>query len=420
VTALPRRADVVVIGGGIVGVCAALALRERGLSVTLCEKGRVAGEQSSRNWGWVRTQGRDPRELPLMLAALRDWERLAQQVDCDIGFRRAGATYLCETEAQLAQRAAWMPHARAFGLPTRMLSAAETDALLGRDDRRFKGAQHTATDAMAEPSLAVPALARLAAAQGAQIVETCAVRTLDRVAGRVRGVVTEHGAIACDAVILAGGVWSRPFLENAGLSLPQLAITASVLRTGPAPLITPGPLGADAASLRRRADGGYTIARSGAARFDLIPAAFAHFPTFARLVRDRWGILKLRAGPAFFGPLGRRRWAGDQVSPFEQVRMLDPAPDAALLADVLRAAQALHPALRGVGAAASWGGMIDVTPDEGPVIDALPDAPGLTLATGFSGHGFGLGPAAGRLAADLATGAAPVVDPHPFRRARFS
>jgi len=246
------------------------------------------------------------------------------------------------------------------------------------------------------------------------------VRTLDRVAGRVRGVVTERGPIACDAVILAGGVWSRPFLENAGLSLPQLAITASVLRTGPAPLITPGPLGADAASLRRRADGGYTIARSGAARFDLIPAAFAHFPTFARLVRDRWGILKLRAGPAFFGPLGRRRWAGDQVSPFEQVRMLDPAPDAALLADVLRAAQALHPALRGVGAAASWGGMIDVTPDEGPVIDALPDAPGLTLATGFSGHGFGLGPAAGRLAADLATGAAPVVDPHPFRRARFS
>lgn len=416
----PRQTDVVVIGGGVIGVCAALALRDRGLSVTLCEKGRVAGEQSSRNWGWLRTQGRDPRELPLMLESLRAWERLAQAVDGDIGFRRAGVTHLCETEAQLAQRMAWMVHARAFDLPTRMLGAAQTDALLGRDDRRFQGAQHTPTDAMTEPTLAVPALARLAAARGALIIEGCAVRRLDRVAGRVRGVITEHGAIACDAVILAGGVWSRPFLENEGLSLPQLAIAASVLRTTPAPLITPGALGAEAASLRRRADGGYTIARSGAARFDLIPAAFAHLSTFAGLVRDRWGILKLRAGAAFFGPLGRRRWAGDQVSPFEHARTLDPAPDARLLADVLRAAKTLHPALRDARIAASWGGMIDVTPDEGPVIDALPGVPGLTLATGFSGHGFGLGPAAGRLAADLATGAAPLVDPRPFRRARFS
>ncbi len=417
---MPRRVDVVVIGGGVIGVCAALALRERGVSVALCEKGRVAGEQSSRNWGWVRTQGRDPREMPLMLEALRAWDRLAPMLDTDIGYRRVGSTYLCETQAQLAERAAWLAHARTFGTPTRMLSPAETDALLGRDDRRFLGALHTATDAMAEPSLAVPALARLARARGATIMEGCAVRTLDRAAGRVRGVVTELGPVACDAAIIAGGVWSRPFLENAGLTLPQLAITSSVLRTGPAPMIAPGPVGAQGAAIRRRADGGYTIARSGAARFDLIPAAFAHLPTFARLVRDRWGILKLRAGRAFFGPLGRRRWTGDQASPFEQVRTLDPAPDARLLADVLRAARALHPALRDVGMAASWGGMIDVTPDEGPVIDALPDVPGLTVATGFSGHGFGLGPAAGRLAAALATGYAPAVDPAPFRRARFS
>src|SRR5580658_9882883 len=73
---LPARADVVIIGGGIVGVSAALYLAKKGVSVALCEKGRIAGEQSSRNWGWCRTMGRDEAELPLAIESLRLWERM--------------------------------------------------------------------------------------------------------------------------------------------------------------------------------------------------------------------------------------------------------------------------------------------------------------------------------------------------------
>ena len=98
VAALPSRVDVVIIGGGVAGVGAALALAERGVSVLLCEKGRVAAEQSSRNWGWVRRQGRDPRELPLMTRSLALWRRHAAALDTDIGFRQTGCTYLCTTE----------------------------------------------------------------------------------------------------------------------------------------------------------------------------------------------------------------------------------------------------------------------------------------------------------------------------------
>jgi glycine/D-amino acid oxidase-like deaminating enzyme len=82
-TELPARADVVVVGGGIIGVSAALHLAKKGVSVTLCEKGRIAGEQSSRNWGWCRTMGRDPAEIPLSIESLRMWAGMNLEVGGD-------------------------------------------------------------------------------------------------------------------------------------------------------------------------------------------------------------------------------------------------------------------------------------------------------------------------------------------------
>ena len=415
--ALEERAEVAVIGGGVVGVCAALALAERGRRVILLEKGRVAGEQSSRNWGWIRAQGRALEELPLMLEAAGLWRRFAAEAG-EIGYRAEGSTYLAQTEAELSARADWLEAARAFQLDTRLLSRAEVGGLLGRADGRFAGALHTPSDAHAEPALAVPALAALARSKGARIEEGCAVRALLREGGRVRGVVTERGVVRADAVILAGGIWSRPLMENEGSGLAQLAIRSSVLRTGPAPRV-PGVFGAPAASIRPRADGGYTVARSGAAGFEIVPAAFGHFRAFWPILRDRWRILRLSAGRSFFGPLGRRCWAADEASPFEAVRVMDPAPDERLLARVMEDVRGLYPALAEARPVASWAGMIDVTPDELPVIGEAPGLPGLVLATGLSGHGFGIGPGAGLLAAQIATGDRPVVDPAPFAPARL-
>jgi len=261
----PASTGVVIIGGGIAGVSAALFLAEAGIATVLCEKGWIAGEQSSRNWGWIRKQGRALEELPLMIESERLWERIVSEVDEDIGFRKGGSTYLASNEAELEERARWLQTAKDFGVKGQLLDAPQTDKLLDQDGRRFTGAVQVPTDAYAEPTLAVPAIARLVKDKGGTILENTAVRTLLRKAGKLCGVVTEHGPISADGVILAGGIWSRSLLENEGVSFPQLAIRSSAFSTTPAPHFATSAFGAAGASVRPRLDGGYTIGRVGAA-----------------------------------------------------------------------------------------------------------------------------------------------------------
>ncbi|HXZ06845.1 MAG TPA: FAD-dependent oxidoreductase, partial [Paraburkholderia sp.] len=105
---LPERADVVVIGGGIIGVSTALALSEKGLSVALCEKGHIAGEQSSRNWGWVRVTRRDPRELLLSIESLKVWRTLDQKLGIETGFNQCGILYVSNDDATLERHRNWL------------------------------------------------------------------------------------------------------------------------------------------------------------------------------------------------------------------------------------------------------------------------------------------------------------------------
>ena len=416
---LPSRSEVAVVGGGVVGVTAALTLAERGIPVVLLEKGRIAGEQSSRNWGWIRNQGRDIREIPLMLEAQNMWRQYGTKIGQEIGLREKGVAYLALNEAELAGHEAWLESTRPFQLSTRLLTPAEAGELAGQDAASFKGGILTPTDMHAEPALAVPALARLAARAGAQIFEGTAVRTLDYAGGQLTGIVTEHGTIACDTVIHAGGAWSRTFLENMGLSLPQLAVRSQVFRTAPVTTTTQGPVGTTRAAIRPRKDGGVSVGRSHSARFDVVPAAFTHLRAFLPHFLAHWRDIKLRVGPEFFGALGRHSWTADQITPFEITRIFDPVPDAGIIRLTQREASEVFPEVRNAPIVETWAGMIDVMPDEIPVIGPVRSAPGLILATGLSGHGFGLGPGAGRLAADLATASAPVSDPSPFSPDRF-
>ncbi|SHE48094.1 Glycine/D-amino acid oxidase [Loktanella atrilutea] len=419
---LPERADVVVIGGGVIGVMTAWELARDGVSVVLLEKGRVAGEQSSRNWGWVRAQGRDLAELPIMLEAQRMWPKLAEEAG-DVGLRTTGTLYLAEDDAQMARYAGWLAEAERFQVSSRMLDAAQVAEALPGAARGYKGALWTPTDMKAEPWVAVPAFARAAQAAGAVIVEDCAVRMLDLTGGRVTGVVTERGLIGADAVVLAGGAWSSLLLRRHGVAIPQLSVRATVAATAPMGDVNLGGAVDKRLAWRKRADGGYSLAPAGFHELFVGPDAFRAFGSFTKLLwEDPLGTRLLPMAPRGY-PDGwgtPRRWAGNQVSPFERCRVLDPAPNAARVARLARDFAATFPGLGEVRIAQSWAGMIDTLPDVVPVVDHVAALPGLTVCTGMCGHGFGIGPGMGRVAARLATGRDPGHDLTRFRLSRFS
>jgi len=420
-SALPAKAAVVVIGGGIIGTSAAFSLAKRGVDAVLLEKGEIGGEQSSRNWGWVRKQGRDSREMPLIIEALRMWERLNEEVEGETGFRRAGILHVCDTDEEMAHREKWLEVARPYQLDTRLLNSEELAALMPGATRKFKGALYTKSDGRAEPQKAAPAIARAARRAGAKVFTNCAARGIETAAGRVSGVVTEKGRIACDAVLMAGGAWSRIFCASAGLTLHSLRVRSSVFRTAP---IEGGPEVAawtPKVAYRRRLDGGYNIASANSAIADLEPDNFRFLLHFIPALRADWRTMRFSVGKRFFETWAQSRPRQlDQRSVYEEVRILDPRPRSALNGAAMRAIADLYPVFAKAQAAQEWAGIIDVTPDAVPVISGVDSLPGFFVASGFSGHGFGIGPAAGRLAADLIAGDRPIVDPHHFRFSRFT
>ncbi len=419
--ALPEAADVVVIGAGIVGVGAAYALARAGHSVALLEKGVVAGEQSSRNWGWCRLLNRDEREIPLMQHSLEIWGRLGEEIGADTGFRRNGLVYVTKDPQQLAAWEAWADMARAYQAPVRMIDAAEARRLTPGNEQDWIGGVVSPRDGRAEPAMAAPAMAKAARAAGVTLHQNCAVRGLDTTGGRISGVFTEKGRIRTQAVILAAGAWASMFLRRHGVDMPQSSVHSTVFATTPAKSVSAGPLWTPDFVLTPLLDGGYLIAAKARGRLELTPAGIRYARKFLPSLRKNWKLVELRFGRSFLeGPDALHgKWSFDKPTAFERMRVLDPRPKTSIVEPTLQAIVATYPELAGIRAARVWAGWIDSTPDAVPVISPVDALPGLVVAAGFSGHGFGIGPGAGRLAADLATGAPAVVDPAPFALARL-
>lgn len=416
----PAATTVVVIGGGIVGLTAALALAERKIPVVLLEKGAIAGEQSSRNLGWVRKTSRLAEDIPLALASDRLWAMMPHRLGSDVGYRQAGIMFVARTQAQMALYEGWLKSVAHLSLDSRLLSRHEIAAMVPGGRGQWAGGIYTPSDGRAEPTLAASAIAKAAIARGAFIVENCAVRSLTLSAGKVSGVVTERGEIRCDQVLLAGGLWSRRFLGNHGVSLPTLPLICSVLRTRPMAGPTEIAVGAPDFSFRKHQDGGFIITQRGALDASLVPDHLLLGLRYLPQLRAQRDNLRISLGKNFLHDLTlARHWGAKSITPFEKVRMMDPPANRALNQEAMDNLMAAWPAFAKAEIADTWAGTIDVTPDSNPVIGPVNRIPGLTVATGFSGHGFGTSPAAGQLAADLVSGCQPIIDPAPYRFERF-
>ena len=418
---VPESADVVVIGGGIVGISTAWFLARQGVDVVVCEKGHVAGEQSGRNWGWVRQQGRDTRELPMIVESLRIWRQLGDAIGEDVGFREQGILYLIDDDRQLERYAAWVKAADDYGIGSRLIEGEELKGLVRGAATQWRGALYTASDGRAEPHKATPALARAAAREGATILTACAVRGIESSAGRVSAVVTEHGAIRTSTVLCAAGAWTSMFCRSLGITVPQLRVRGTVARTVPAnTVVCDGSMAAGKVALRRRLDGGYTLAHGTTLEHPITPSTIRFGARFLPAALMERRNLRLSIGAPFLEEWSTpKRWPLDGPSPFEQCRVLDPRPDNGILRQIRRNTDALFPGLAGIPIVESWAGMIEMTPDVIPVIDQADALPGFFVATGFSGHGFGIGPGAGKAIAGLLTGNGSGMDLHEFRLGRF-
>lgn len=418
---LPASADVVVIGGGIIGVFTAYYLAKRGVSVALVEKGQIGAEQSSRNWGWCRQQNRDVRELPMATKSLDLWEQFAAESGEETGFHRCGLLYLSNDEAEIARWAHWREFAKTVGVTTHMLSEREAAERGKATGRAWKGGVFSPSDGTADPGKAAPAVAAALMKLGGSVHQNCAARGIETEGGRVSAVITEAGVIKTKTAVLAGGAWASSFCRQLGIRFPQATVRQSILSVSPVEHRLPDAVVSADVSVTRRSDGRYALAISGSGHVDPTLQLLRFAPQFLPMFAKRWrnirpgGLEGIRGGHETLA-----RWRLDAPTPMERVRILDPRPDVSMIRKIHHRAVELLPQLGDAKITHTWAGYIDSTPDGVPGIGEVPGVPGFILAAGFSGHGFGIGPGAGHLIADLATGAQPIFDPVPFRPERFS
>lgn len=356
----------------------------------------------------------------MMMQSMHIWESFARELGEDVGFVRGGCMVVADTEDSLSEISGWLTTAKDYGLDTRLIDGKELDTLVDGGSKNWVGALYTASDARAEPHKATPAIARAASRHGASILTSCAVRGIERSAGSVSAVVTEHGVIRTSRVLCAAGAWTSMFCRSLGISLPQLQVIGTVARLSAGPDVMNGNVYDKHLGIRRRDDGGYTVAHGFTLDHPITPSSFRYGLKFLPALRLEFEKLKLSFGSEFFDQLlTPTRWDLDTVSPFEKRRILNPAPRERELLAARKEIARLFPALADVPIEESWAGVVETTPDVVPVMCESDTIPGFFIASGFSGHGFGIGPGAGKAASEMLTNASGGVDLSEFRLSRF-
>ncbi len=356
-------ADVVVVGGGVIGSSIAYQLAKRGASVTLIEAREVACAASGASAGGVRQQGRDPRELSIAMRAIAMWPALSDELGFDLDYHQDGHLTLVERESDLPEIEQRVAEQRAAGLGIEMLYGDELRAVAPSVHESMLAGAYCPTDGHANPIATTKAFAAAAVRSGATLRERTPVTGLLAGAGRVRGVVTPDGEIEADWVINAAGAWSPRLCAMAGFDVPIEPVAPQMMLTTPLPHALAPVVGCVGRplSLKQLSNGKYLIGGG--------------WPATVYIDQVK--------------PIGLNRYSS--------------------IVGSAKASSGVWPILRETQVQRVWAGLEAKAADVVPILGAVPQVDRFVMASGFSGHGFALAPYIGVLMAELVTaGATPI------------
>ncbi|MHB8244966.1 MAG: NAD(P)/FAD-dependent oxidoreductase [Acidimicrobiales bacterium] len=409
----PRRADVVVIGAGIVGLASAYELAARKLNVCVLDGAEPGVGQSSRNWGFVRQQGRAVEELPLMIEANKMWPALSGRLGTDIEWVQGGNLRLTDHPERADDYRRWIETAGSLGLDSRVVTAAEVREIVPGFTGQFALGIFTPSDGQANPSKVVTGYLTALVSEGGEVYSGCSAREIVTAGGRVAGVRIDDGFIASSSVVVAAGVGSGALLRRLGYQAPVHFVSQTVALTEKVPRLTDACVWTGQVGFRQTASGHVVVSSGGQGAVVLDTASLGSLLSPRQLrqaVPMYWQNREyLRIHPRTVLSTIRSGRRGGYLS--GEVRYEEVERSLATMT-------AYFPG-RQWNTVTAWAGTIDGTPDALPIVDVVGPRQDVIVATGMSGHGFGIAPAIGRVVADLVMTGTSRHDLQPFRLSRF-
>ena len=350
---MPEKADIVIIGGGVMGCAIAYNLAKEGLKPVVIEKADIGGEASGSNGGGVRQSARNLKEMPLAMESIQIYGQLHDELGMDVEYVREGNLRLCTSEEELETMRQAIINQRESGLELTLLDRQQVLELNPYVGEKVIGASYCATDGHVNPFLVTYGYYLKAKSLGARFFTHEAVNEILMQKGKVAGVVTDKQQIATDLVVDAAGIAGRKVANMVGLDIPMRPIFSEALITE------------------------------------------AYPPLFKQMIGHAKGLFygrQTQHGSFFWGGfVGTEQFIYREGKPL--FHYIGPAISQMVID--------YFPVLKNVNVIRMWSGLIAQMSDAIPVLGYTSEVPGFVFATGFSGHGFGLAPVIGRLISEL-------------------
>jgi sarcosine oxidase subunit beta len=351
---VPESADVVIVGGGVVGTSAAFHLAEAGAKVVLLERDQLGSGSTSKAAGGFRTQFSDPLNIEIARRSAAAFKAFDTRPGWDIGLHAVGYLFLFTNEGHVSAFAESTALQNELGLETRMVTpqeAKELSPLLEIDD--VIAASYSPQDGHATPEAVVMGYAYGARELGAHLRTNLTVDRIQTRDAKIEAVHAGDVTVRTDTVICAAGAWSRACGELVGVELPVTPLRRQVLFTEP---MTDLP-------------------KSLPLTIDFETTFYYH--------GEGPGLLMGLSDP------------NEQPGNFSTETTDDWIPA------LLEIASKRAPRIANTGIRGGWAGLYDMSPDHNAIIGEAESVSRFLYATGFSGHGFLQGPATGELLRDL-------------------